>query len=695
MSDSEPNLSAEASAPSESPGPADASSTDAGASDTEYCVCRRRHVEGEFMVQCDLCEDWFHPRCVGMPRAEIEQLDVFVCGDCQAEHSGEQSAAAKRAIVEQFQREHRQWQERQRQARQQRRTAPGEDQAEGGHSRGTNGSEPSVADAPSPHNEAPSPSRKRPRRERPAQAPLSVAVAPSAAAIAEARTKARQLLAQVLHAQLAESIEHALYLCLGERVNDEYRQRLRNLVSNLRDGRNPELRQAVLRGDIAPEALCRMNSDELASEQMRARREQQLSRAERLRVIESAEQVGLVFKAQAHVQEPSLMAEAVTATDKLWASPPTAADETTASVKKDEEEERPATPPPSKMAPPPREPPSDDETSSAGAASPTRSELGQKTSPRRTEAAPLRFPQPPPPTFTAAPAHQFDESAFHEASQQLSPPPSPADISASSASSSSTPSSVAAGRDLAADHKARPGAAPPSPATTDDAATTAPLWHGTLRMPALGTCRVAVRLPPGMAWSATERSHCRACLGSSPGRLKEVARIRLADAVSFIRGVQQRSQSRTALVLQIVPPPAEEKNAVAVDAEAQRLAAARDELVRSDRASLLARTDTHEAYLLPNASSGQQLQQPAAASPTEVPLLLALVVRRELPPTETAANSHAALAAARPGAAVPAFDVGATLQLLQQMRHQHSDPMAAWSAPSPPPPYHPFPHDRR
>eukprot|EP00166_Cyanidium_caldarium_P002828 ctg_2773.g552 len=426
-----------------------------------------------------------------MPRAEIEQLDVFVCGDCQAEHSGEQSAAAKRAIVEQFQREHRQWQERQRQARQQRRTAPGEDQAEGGHSRGTNGSEPSVADAPSPHNEAPSPSRKRPRRERPAQAPLSVAVAPSAAAIAEARTKARQLLAQVLHAQLAESIEHALYLCLGERVNDEYRQRLRNLVSNLRDGRNPELRQAVLRGDIAPEALCRMNSDELASEQMRARREQQLSRAERLRVIESAEQVGLVFKAQAHVQEPSLMAEAATARDKLWASPPTAADETTASVKKDEEEERPATPPPSKMAPSPREPLSGDETSSAGAASPTRSELGQKTSPRRTEAVPLRFPQPPPPTFTAAPAHQFDESAFHEASQQLPPPPSPADISASSASSSSTPSSVAAGRDLAADHKAHPGAAPPSPATTDDAATTAPLWHGTLRMPALGTCRVA------------------------------------------------------------------------------------------------------------------------------------------------------------------------------------------------------------
>ena len=684
MSDSEPDLPAEASAPSESPGRADADG-----SDTEYCVCRRRHVEGEFMVQCDLCEDWFHPRCVGTPRAEIEQLEVFVCGDCQAEHSGEQSAAAKRAAVEQFQREHRRWQERQRQARQQRRAAPGEDQAEGGHGRGTNGAKATAAAALSPHSEAPAPSRKRPRRERPAQAPLSVAAAPSAAAIAEARTKARRLLAQVLHAQLAESIEHALYLCLGERVNDEYRQRLRNLVSNLRDGRNPELRQAVLRGDIAPEALCRMNSDELASEQMRARREQQLSRAERLRVIESAEQVGLVFKAQAHVQEPSLMAEAATARDKLWASPPTAADETTAPVEKDGEEERPATPPPFKMAPSPHEPPPDEETSSAGAASPTRSELGRKTSPRRTEAAPSRSPPPPPSTFTAAPARQFDESAFRGASQQPPPPPSPADISASSASSSSTPSSAAAGPDLAADRKAHPGAAPPSPATTDAAAATAPLWHGTLRMSALGTCRVAVRLPPGMAWSATERSRCRACLGGSPGRLKEVARIRLADAVSFIRGVQQRSQSRTVLVLQIVPPPAEERNAAAVDAEAQRLAAARDELVRSDRASLLARTDTHEAYLLPNASSAPQLRPPAAAAPpTEVPLLLALVVRRELPPTETPTNSHAALA-------TPAFDVGATLQLLQQIRHQHSDPMAAWSAPSPPPPYHPFPHDRR
>ncbi|GIL70383.1 hypothetical protein Vretifemale_1143, partial [Volvox reticuliferus] len=36
---------------------------------TLYCLCRRLYDENEPMVACDNCDDWYHFRCVGLPRA--------------------------------------------------------------------------------------------------------------------------------------------------------------------------------------------------------------------------------------------------------------------------------------------------------------------------------------------------------------------------------------------------------------------------------------------------------------------------------------------------------------------------------------------------------------------------------------------------------------------------------------------------
>ncbi len=27
-----------------------------------YCLCRRPYQESEFMIECDVCKDWFHGR---------------------------------------------------------------------------------------------------------------------------------------------------------------------------------------------------------------------------------------------------------------------------------------------------------------------------------------------------------------------------------------------------------------------------------------------------------------------------------------------------------------------------------------------------------------------------------------------------------------------------------------------------------
>jgi hypothetical protein len=46
-----------------------------------YCVCKMPW-DGRFMVECDRCENWFHPQCVGTTSKEVRKLPTFYCPDC-------------------------------------------------------------------------------------------------------------------------------------------------------------------------------------------------------------------------------------------------------------------------------------------------------------------------------------------------------------------------------------------------------------------------------------------------------------------------------------------------------------------------------------------------------------------------------------------------------------------------------------
>ena len=57
-----------------------------------YCVCRQPHIAGDVMIQCEDCEDWFHPHCLGLSRhEECDYLNApdkqFQCVDHEAEQS--------------------------------------------------------------------------------------------------------------------------------------------------------------------------------------------------------------------------------------------------------------------------------------------------------------------------------------------------------------------------------------------------------------------------------------------------------------------------------------------------------------------------------------------------------------------------------------------------------------------------------
>ncbi|KAK4291339.1 hypothetical protein Pmani_035834 [Petrolisthes manimaculis] len=71
---------------------------------------------------------------------------------------------------------------------------------------------------------------------------------------------------------LAEKIEEAIYQEFHN-TDAAYKNRLRSRVYNLKDSKNPQLRENVLRGVIAPKKMAVMTSEEMASNEMKALRE--------------------------------------------------------------------------------------------------------------------------------------------------------------------------------------------------------------------------------------------------------------------------------------------------------------------------------------------------------------------------------------------------------------------------------------
>ncbi|XP_005095843.3 nucleosome-remodeling factor subunit NURF301 [Aplysia californica] len=54
-----------------------------------YCLCRTPYDENQFYIGCDRCQDWFHGYCVGISKAEADNIEVYVCPNCQKEESAD------------------------------------------------------------------------------------------------------------------------------------------------------------------------------------------------------------------------------------------------------------------------------------------------------------------------------------------------------------------------------------------------------------------------------------------------------------------------------------------------------------------------------------------------------------------------------------------------------------------------------
>ncbi|KAK3518019.1 hypothetical protein QTP70_031821 [Hemibagrus guttatus] len=51
-----------------------------------YCVCRQPYDLNRFMIECDICKDWFHGSCVQVEEHHAADIDVYHCPNCHPIH---------------------------------------------------------------------------------------------------------------------------------------------------------------------------------------------------------------------------------------------------------------------------------------------------------------------------------------------------------------------------------------------------------------------------------------------------------------------------------------------------------------------------------------------------------------------------------------------------------------------------------
>lgn len=58
-------------------------------SDELYCVCRKPDIEGELMISCDGCDEWFHFKCMKLNKNRQGLIAKFFCKFCMWKGVGE------------------------------------------------------------------------------------------------------------------------------------------------------------------------------------------------------------------------------------------------------------------------------------------------------------------------------------------------------------------------------------------------------------------------------------------------------------------------------------------------------------------------------------------------------------------------------------------------------------------------------
>mmetsp|Transcript_7197 Transcript_7197/g.26456 ORF Transcript_7197/g.26456 Transcript_7197/m.26456 type:complete len:192 (-) Transcript_7197:2372-2947(-) len=50
-----------------------------------YCTCELPFNPDFYMIECDLCSEWYHPECIGLSYEQIKKMKSFTCPNCSGD----------------------------------------------------------------------------------------------------------------------------------------------------------------------------------------------------------------------------------------------------------------------------------------------------------------------------------------------------------------------------------------------------------------------------------------------------------------------------------------------------------------------------------------------------------------------------------------------------------------------------------
>ncbi|XP_029925922.1 PHD finger protein 3 isoform X2 [Myripristis murdjan] len=249
------------------------------------CGLCKKHHNNTFMVGCGRCDDWFHGDCVGLDLTKVREMEeedqMYVCLKCCAEESTKVEPDGLGAAKPEGQAKHEVQDNKlpvkPRQGPSQPLTSGGVRPARKDSDRrqSTEGKDAAQKTGLNPKQESKNKSSSSAVKKPVSVEEIRRSVRDSLKEILLQRLKESDLKVTLEKAsEVAKKTERELFH-LYKDTDNKYKNKYRSLMFNLKDTKNNVLFKRVLKGEISPSNLIRMNPEELASKELAAWRQRE------------------------------------------------------------------------------------------------------------------------------------------------------------------------------------------------------------------------------------------------------------------------------------------------------------------------------------------------------------------------------------------------------------------------------------
>uniref|UniRef100_A0A667YMX8 PHD finger protein 3 n=1 Tax=Myripristis murdjan TaxID=586833 RepID=A0A667YMX8_9TELE len=245
------------------------------------CGLCKKHHNNTFMVGCGRCDDWFHGDCVGLDLTKVREMEeedqMYVCLKCCAEESTKVEPDGLGAAKPEGQAKH---EVQDNKLPVKPRQGPSQPLTSGGVRPARKVSDTSlfchyVLTGLNPKQESKNKSSSSAVKKPVSVEEIRRSVRDSLKEILLQRLKESDLKVTLEKAsEVAKKTERELFH-LYKDTDNKYKNKYRSLMFNLKDTKNNVLFKRVLKGEISPSNLIRMNPEELASKELAAWRQRE------------------------------------------------------------------------------------------------------------------------------------------------------------------------------------------------------------------------------------------------------------------------------------------------------------------------------------------------------------------------------------------------------------------------------------